>query len=203
MRITCSRFSLSPFLGGSETERSSGAHAGRHVSGTANVGSPLRLGALHWGTPGVGQGRSSKRLSAALGHAWSRARRIEWTPKETRRCVRARLESGRDDRVDAQKESARTRLESGRDGAQKESALTRSRLESGRTAPIKTRREHAWSRTGRTELKPKETRRRHTLSRAGLDQNHVRSFSLSFLRQQRDRAITLGVGQGRPRVGQE
>ena len=69
--------------------------------------------------------------------------------------------------------------------------------------PKKNRREHAWSRAGRTELKPKETRRRHTLSRAGLDQNHVRSFSLSFLRQQRDRAITLGVGQGRPRVGQE
>ena len=147
-----------------------------------------------------------------------RARRMLVAHKDS---ARARLESDRDDRVEAQNKSARTRLESGRDGAKKDSALlrsrreagrdgarkdsalTRSHLESGRTAPIQTRREHAWSRAGRTELKPKETRRRHTLSRAGtiiyvatvsswidvfLDQNHVRSFSLSFLRQQRDRA---------------
>ena len=148
-----------------------------------------------------------------------RARRMLVAHKDS---ARARLESDRDDRVEAQNKSARTRLESGRDGAKKDSALlrsrreagrdgarkdsalTRSHLESGRTAPIQTRREHAWSRAGRTELKPKETRRRHTLSRAGTiiyvvtvsSWMDVRSFSLSFLRQQRDRAITPGVGQG-------
>ena len=147
IRITCAR-SLSPSLGSSGTERSrlesgrDGAHKDSALTRSrlelgrdgAHKDSALTRSRLEAGrTAPKAVARQSDLQEEPMRAAMCRARRMLVAHKDSARCIGARMESGPEDRVEAQIDSA---LHWGTPGVgpggQSENYSARTRLESGR-----------------------------------------------------------------------